>query len=296
MKSGIERISIEDAAFPARMKELSGMPKVLNYKGRLPSDMRPSAAIIGGRKCSAYGRSKAYELGEYLARHGVQVISGLALGIDSYAHEGALKAKGDTFAVLGCGADICYPASNIELYKMIADTGGIISEFPDGTKPMPYNFPRRNRIISALSDIVIVIEARINSGSLITANYALEQGKTVYAYPDRMGSYLSEGSNRLIADGAGIVYSPEVILSELGIAKRDCGTDGERHGTAGARKTEQEKKEENTIYAAIGYDPLSVEEIAGKCGKSADETEQELFELLLSGLIKELPGHLFVKF
>ena len=293
MKDEIFRVRKKDGSYPLRMRELAGMPEVINYKGRLPSDGMPSAAVIGGRKCSAYGRSKAYELGEYLARHGVQVISGLALGIDSYAHEGALKAGGSTFAVLGCGADICYPASNITLYRMIAETGGILSEFPDGTKPMPYNFPRRNRIISALSDVVVVIEARINSGSLITANYALEQGKPVYAYPDREGSLLSGGSNRLIADGAGIVYTPEVILEELGIG---CRT--EKDGYKNEDKYEASpgrSGDENRVLHAVGYDPVSVEEIAEKTGLGADKTERALFTLLLEGCIKELPGHLYVK-
>ena len=215
MAENIHYIRRNSDYFPLRFEGLSDVPQGLYYIGSLPDDNIPSVAVVGARSCSSYGRKTAFALGKFLAEHGVQVISGMAMGIDSSAQEGALAAGGKTFAVLGCGVDICYPRTSYAVYDALAVRGGIIAEVEPGTKPLAYNFPRRNRIISALSDIVIVVEAREKSGSLITVDCALEQGRTVYAVPGRLGDRLSDGCNYLIAQGAGILWSFEAVMEEL---------------------------------------------------------------------------------
>ena len=211
----IHEVKKDSAAYPERMKSLSNMPDTLYYTGRLPSDGRPSCAIVGARLCSPYGRETAYSFARILSKEGVQIISGMAVGIDGYAQEGALDAGGDTYAVLGCGVDICYPRSNGSIYRGLLRSGGILSELPPGTPPLSYHFPSRNRIIPALADVVVVVEAKARSGSLITVDFALSQGRPVYAVPGRVGDLLSDGCNSLIAEGAGIAYAPEAILKEL---------------------------------------------------------------------------------
>ena len=215
MAENIHYIRRNSDYFPLRFEGLSDVPQGLYCIGSLPDDNIPSVAVVGARSCSSYGRKTAFALGKFLAEHGVQVISGMAMGIDSSAQEGALAAGGKTFAVLGCGVDICYPRTSYAVYDALAVRGGIIAEVEPGTKPLAYNFPRRNRIISALSDIVIVVEAREKSGSLITVDCALEQGRTVYAVPGRLGDRLSDGCNYLIAQGAGILWSFEAVMEEL---------------------------------------------------------------------------------
>ena len=215
MAENIHYIRRNSDYFPLRFEGLFDVPQGLYCIGSLPDDNIPSVAVVGARSCSSYGRKTAFALGKFLAEHGVQVISGMAMGIDSSAQEGALAAGGKTFAVLGCGVDICYPRTSYAVYDALAVRGGIIAEVEPGTKPLAYNFPRRNRIISALSDIVIVVEAREKSGSLITVDCALEQGRTVYAVPGRLGDRLSDGCNYLIAQGAGILWSFEAVMEEL---------------------------------------------------------------------------------
>ena len=183
-KHEIHWVNREDANFPERLKKLTGMPKKLYYIGNLPDPAKPSAAVVGARMSSPYGRCQAFKYARTMAEHGVQIISGMARGIDSEGHKGALDTDTPTFAVLGSGVDVCYPESNRRLYERILEKGGgIISELPPGTKPQNWTFPARNRIISALSDAVLVVEAKEQSGSLITANFALEHGHSVYAVP-----------------------------------------------------------------------------------------------------------------
>lgn len=197
------------------------MPEGIYVNGNLPDPGLPAVAMVGARKCSSYGKAQAEYFAKTLAEYGVQIISGLAYGIDSYSHQGALLGKGRTFAVMGCGADLCYPRENQALYRKIIETGGgILSELPSGTPPRPWNFPNRNRLISALSDLVLIVEARERSGSLITADFALEQGKSVMAVPGRVNDALSEGCNRLLAQGAGVAWSVQAVLDELGISEK----------------------------------------------------------------------------
>ncbi len=221
-KSGVSMVAADEDAFPEKMKYLPDCPYVLFYKGQLPVHGGKTAAIVGARACTSYGRAVALRLGEALARNGVGIVSGMAAGIDSFGHWGAIRGAGKTYAVLGCGADICYPKGGLELYQKILDTGGgILSEYLPGSAPDAARFPARNRLISALSDIVVVVEAKKKSGSLITADFALEQGKEIYAVPGRISDAASAGCNELIRQGAGIVSSEEELLLEFGILERE---------------------------------------------------------------------------
>lgn len=211
-------IPYSDPRYPSKLQPIAHPPFALYVKGKLPDESQKSIAVVGARSCSEYGRSIAKKLSELLAKYHVQVISGLALGIDSASHAGALNGGGRTFAVLGCGCDICYPSASRNLYRNIPDAdGGILSEFSPGVMPLPRFFPQRNRIISALSDVVVIVEAKEKSGSLITADFALEQGKDVYAVPGRFMEPLSLGCNRLIEQGAGILYNFDSFLKNTGI-------------------------------------------------------------------------------
>lgn len=285
----IQCVKKTDANYPRRLRELSNMPAELFYKGELPDEERPTAAIVGARMCSAYGRIQAFRFAKELSQAGVQIISGLAYGIDSEGHRGALEGVTPTFAVMGNGADICYPARNRPLYeRILRERGGIISEYPPGTEPRNYHFPARNRILSGLSDLVLVVEAKVKSGSLITAQCALEQGKTVFALPGSVQEMLSEGCHKLIYDGAGIAYSPEVLLSELGILEKF--------------KKKEERKENiflasdlKLVYSCFDLRPKMLDECIQETGLPAEKVSNLLLELELLGLIKETGRHYYVK-
>lgn len=273
-----------DRSYPQILNNYEGMPEGLYIIGNFPDPDRRSVAIVGARSCSEYGRRTAREFGRVLAAAGVQVISGMALGIDSSAHEGALEAGGRTFAVLGSGADVCYPASKLTIYRKIISTGGVISEFEPGTPAIDWHFPIRNRIISALSDAVIVVEARKKSGSLITANYALEQNKTVYAVPGRICESIAMGTNDLLGQGAIPAVSPEQILRDLGI----------RTGAAnGKNKADIPglSKAERKIYRCVSSDPKTIQELSVEGNIPFKETAAALTALLIAGLVSEcIPG------
>lgn len=201
--------------YPYRLLNISDAPYGIYYRGKLPEQNRPTVAVIGARNCSEYGRRMAKHFGGELAMMGVQVISGMARGIDGIGQKAALEAGGYSLGVLGCGVDICYPEENRDLYDMLCLRGGVCSEYLPGILPKNSLFPPRNRIISGLSDIVLVIEAKNRSGTLITVDMALEQGKEVYALPGRVTDALSEGCNRLLQQGAGIALSPQEIVKSL---------------------------------------------------------------------------------
>ncbi len=207
-KSKIKTIKLEDSTYPEKLKEIYNPPKTIYLIGNEKLLNQKSIAIIGCRECTRYGAENAYKFGYELAKENICVISGFAKGIDTYSHKGAVSAKGKTIAVLGCGLDIIYPPENIELYKQILLQGGaIISEYPLGSKPEKYHFPERNRIISGLSSGVLVIEAKKKSGTMITVDFALEQGREVYAVPGNISSENSYGTNELIKEGATPVTS-----------------------------------------------------------------------------------------
>ncbi|MCD8155218.1 MAG: DNA-processing protein DprA [Clostridiales bacterium] len=285
----IHLIHRESEGYPLRLRELSGMPKSLYYKGKLPADDQPTAAIVGARMCSPYGRIQAFAYAKFLSENGVQVISGMAIGIDSEGHKGALEGKTPTFAVLGNGVDICYPASNRRLYQRILRCGGgILSEFPTGMRAKPGFFPARNRVISGLADLVLVVEAKEKSGSLITASFALEQGKAVYALPGAVNDALSRGCHKLIYDGAGIAYSPEILLAEWGIVPEESGPGLEKSNLG-------LETDLNLVYSCLDLRPKSVDNIISETGLPPGRAGSLLTELTLLGLARETGRQYYVR-
>lgn len=213
--AGAHFISIYDTEYPMRLRSIPDAPLGLFIIGNLPADTVPSVAVIGARNCSEYGKHVAAEIGRYLGEHGIQLVSGMAYGIDSISQSSALEAGGTSMAVLGSGVDICYPLANKTLYEQLREKGGIISTYGMGEAAVSGNFPPRNRIVSGLSDAVIVVEARQKSGTIITVDMALDQGREVYAVPGRITDRLSDGCNGLIGQGAQVFLSPEIFLVEL---------------------------------------------------------------------------------
>lgn len=214
-KKGIRFISRIDPEFPEKLKNIPKAPFAIYVKGKLPDPNVPSVAIVGARMCSDYGRLMARQFGRDLAIAGVQVISGMARGVDGIAQNAALLAGGTSFGVLGCGVDICYPPENKEIYDALSQKGGLISEYPPGMEPLAKFFPMRNRIISALADAIVVVEARRKSGTTITVDTALEQGREVFAVPGRASDRLSDGCNYLISQGAGVAISAADVLDRI---------------------------------------------------------------------------------
>ena len=275
-------------AYPQRLREISAPPFGIYVKGKLPGEEEKSVAIVGARHCSEYGRKMTTEYARAFAEYGIPVISGMASGIDSVAQRAALEAKGSTYAVLGCGVDICYPRENFALYMEMTQKGGIISEYPPGMRPLPQHFPARNRIISALADTVLIMEAKIKSGSLITAEMALEQGKDIYALPGACTDILSEGCNRLISDGAGILISPKELLETMGIPN----VKNVRKQTENEIKLESAEK---LVYSCLGLHPKSLEQILDNTKMSLPELLSHLISLEMKGCIKEISKNYYVK-
>ena len=279
----------DSSVYPARLKELPGMPKQLYYIGSFPDDAKPTAAIVGARLCSPYGRIQAFNYGKFLSEHGVQVISGMAAGIDAEGHKGALEGGTPTFAVLGNGVDICYPSSSRGIYRRIPEkNGGIISEYEPGTKGRAYYFPARNRIISGLADLVLVVEAKEKSGSLITAACALEQGKMVYAIPGAVNDALSRGCHKLIYDGAGIAYSPEILLDEWGLSVKKKTNLSEKSKLGLATDLD-------LVYSCLDLRPKNLDHIIRKTGFSPGKTTGILGQLILMGLVKETGRQYYIR-
>lgn len=281
----IQYIRQKESGYPEKLKVHQGMPKGLYFLGRLPDKDRPSVAVVGARRSDSYGNETARTFAKALAEKGVQIISGMAWGIDGMAHEGALEAGGDTFAVLGCGVDICYPAGHRRLYERIMEKGGILSEQPPGMPPIAAHFPARNRIISGLSDLVLVVEAKEKSGSLITADFALDQGKDIFAVPGRVTDARSKGCLNLIRQGAGVADSPQAVLDALGIFS--------------GKNKEPEKillaKEENIVYSWIRLQPVSLEELVRKTQMPVQKVLRILVELELKGCIREIQKNDYIR-
>lgn len=275
----IQYITYMEEAYPARLQDLKHKPAGMFVKGKLPEDGVPTVAIVGARNCTAYGKEAAEYLSRELAHAGISVISGLALGVDSAAHRGCLEAGGETYAVLGCGVNVCYPRENIHLFREIEGHGGIISEFLPGTMPLQMNFPMRNRIISGLADAVIITEAREKSGSLITGDLALEQGKEVFAVPGRMGDPLSAGCNRLIQSGAAICLGVEDVIEFFGMKYRKPLEENKISEKRLAKK-------EKLVYSFLDSRPKSLEELVNFCQISVPEVMESLMTLEMMGLIR----------
>lgn len=274
--------------YPKRLTRLPDPPYALYVKGELPEEDGCTAAIVGARGCSPYGETMALEYGESLARAGITIISGLARGIDGAGQRGALNGGGKTYAVLGCGVDICYPREHIGLYMDIQRQGGILSERLPQEKPLPGFFPERNRIISGLSDVVLVMEAREKSGSLITADLALEQGKDVYALPGPVTSALSTGCHRLIRQGAGILLSPEDLLEELNLGNI-------KHGQKNHKNQKVLESAENMVYSCLDLFPKGISQLAEETHLSPNELMERLITLEIEGYVREISQGHYIK-
>ncbi|MBO5461609.1 MAG: DNA-processing protein DprA [Ruminococcus sp.] len=293
LKKQIQVIYRFEQAYPERLKNISDPPYALYFKGRLPDEMQRSFAIVGARKCSPYGEKHACEFAKELAGEGIQIISGMAWGIDGAAHRGAIFGGGQTFAVLGNGVDICYPKEHIGLYTdILAHGGGILSEFPPGTRPLPNHFPKRNRIISGLSEAVLVMEAKEKSGSLITADLALEQGKDVYALPGPIDSILSAGCHHLIRQGAGILISPEKFLEEYGILQRKSASENQ-FGQFTEKKVLESVEE--LVYSTFAVCSKNANEIIEETGLPVEQVMKALVLLEIQGYIKEIAKSYYIK-
>lgn len=287
-RSNIRFVTPLDSDYPRRLLEIYDYPMGIFVKGTLPMEKLPTVAVVGARGCSSYGERLAEEFSRVLSEQQVQVISGLAVGIDGAAHRGSLRAGRPTFGVLGCGVDICYPASNYSLYEAMGRTGGIISEFPLRSHPKPRHFPMRNRIISGLSDAVLVVEARERSGSLITAELGLEQGRDIFAVPGRITDRLSMGCNQLIQQGAYMAISPNDILEYLGVKHQKELILHEKSVNGLAKK-------EKMVYSCLDLQPKYIDRIVEDSGLSLGECLTLLLELELGGHIIQTAGHYYAK-
>lgn len=284
---GVAIVTLFDSNYPAELKEIFDPPIVLYVKGRLPSAENPKIAVVGSRMASAYGMRMAKSISKDLAAAGVVVVSGMALGIDAAAHQGALEGGGVTLAVLGSGIGKLYPPENRKLADEIAKNGAIISEHPMDEDPFPGHFPRRNRIISGLSRGVLVVEAREKSGALITADAALAEGRDVYAVPGNVDSAKSAGTNKLLKQGAKLVTCADDILEELGIHK----TSAPSPVSSDVQLTEGESQ----LLSFLDGEPLHVDELIEQSGFSAQAAVSTLSLMELKGVVKQLPGKHFIR-
>lgn len=287
-EKNIRFITQESGAYPYSLRNIADAPYGIYVMGELPTFEQKSVAIIGARMCSEYGRMMATEIGKRLAGYGVTVISGMARGIDAAGHLGALNGGGKTCAVLGCGVDVCYPESNRELYRQMVEQGCVISEYPPGQQPKPWCFPARNRIISALSDIVVVVEAKERSGSLITADFALEQGKDVYAVPGRTTDTLSRGCNQLIRQGAGIITNIDEFMEDLKL----CVVHREFQENFNKLLLE---KDESVVYSCVDLRPKSVEELMRNTGYTCQRLADVLQSLIQKDLVCECFKNFYIR-
>ncbi len=303
VSSGMKFVSVLDPDYPKRLLAISSPPICLYYYGKLPSDSAPAVAIVGARACSSYGKLVASEFGRQLGEQKIQVISGMAAGIDSISQNAAVDAGGYSAGVLGCGCDICYPKENRRLYEKLKETGAVISERYPSAQPLKQFFPARNRIISGLSQAVLVVEARVRSGSLITADMALEQGRDVYAVPGRVNENLSAGCNRLIKQGAGMAITPREFVEDL-LCENYIEEDLSKESHQGKSVLEIKRPRgldegESIIWDALTTDPRSVDQIYNDISNrlviSLPGLIQVLLRMCLKGAAKQISATYFTK-
>ena len=297
-KSGVRVVCRDDAEYPKNLREIYDPPLVLYVKGTLTERDALAIAVVGSRRTTLYGQEMARKLAFQLARVGVTVVSGLARGIDTSAHNGALQAKGRTVGVIGCGIDIVYPAENKKLADEIVEKGGaVVTEFPFGVQPDRQNFPMRNRIISGWSLGVVVVEANLKSGALITANQAGEQGRQVFAVPGRADSILSKGANKLIKDGAKLTEDMEDILSEFEYLLPKGATESTELGLEGkgTKPALQLSKMEEKVMARVGNEEVAIDEIIRASGLTTACVSATLLALEMKRLVRQLPGKQYVR-
>ncbi|MBI2446989.1 MAG: DNA-protecting protein DprA [Candidatus Omnitrophica bacterium] len=297
-KKKVKIITVYDKDYPQNLKSVFDPPILIYVQGDLDKRDILSIAIVGSRRPSFYGRATAERLGKELSSLGITIVSGMARGIDTAGHKGATRNGGRTIAVLGSGLGVIYPPENKELFEEIASKGAVVSEFPMGTIPDRKNFPKRNRIISGLSLGVIVVEAARHSGSLITADLALEQGREVFAVPGNAGAINSQGTNHLIKEGAKLVENSADVLEELGpILRQYIPGSGSKDGNQNTDPMMFPKmdKTQSQIFSVLSQEPAHIDEITDRCKLTAQAVSSSLVVLELKGLIRQLPGKMFVK-
>jgi DNA processing protein len=303
-KLGVWIIHLDDQRYPPVLKQIYDPPPVLYIKGTLTRQDNLAIAIVGSRRCSLYGQEQSSRLAHFLSSAGFTILSGMARGIDTAAHQGALSASGRTIAVQGSGLANIFPPENKKLFELIADSGACISELPLKYEPLSENFPPRNRIIAGLSLATIVVEAGLDSGALITAKAALENNREVMAVPGKIDSPLSKGAHQLIKEGAKLVESVEDIMEALGY----IGQELKDHVTAAAAKASEIIEKplfdinqlklsncEKTIYDCLGKEPSHIDQIIVETDLSPGSINAGLISLRLKGLIKQLPGNFFLR-
>lgn len=287
-KAGAAVLTWEDTDYPRRLQQIDMPPPVLYVRGSIDEADDLALAVVGTRKVSAYGRQVTYDLVSELARHGLTIVSGLARGIDGAAHQAALDAGGRTIAIMASGVDIIYPSEHRKLAEQIMQHGAIVSDYPLGTKPEAGNFPPRNRIISGLAMGVLVTEAGIKSGALITSNYALEQGgRDVFAVPGNITARSSNGTNKLIQDGAHAVTSAQDIMEVLNLTSTIDYVE--------ARESLPADEVERALLEQMADGPLHVDELGHRCGLAIDKVSSTLTMMELKGMVRQVDNMTYAR-
>ena len=303
-KLGVWLVHLEDSRYPPVLKQIYDPPPVLYIKGTLSREHNLAVAIVGSRRCSLYGQEQASRLAHLLAAAGFTIVSGMARGIDTAAHTGALAAQGQTLAVQGCGLARLFPPENAKLFELISACGACISELPLQAEPLAEHFPPRNRIIAGLSLGTIVIEAGLRSGALITAKTALESNREVMAVPGKIDSPLSQGPHQLIKQGAKLIESVEDVMEALGYIGEQLKEHTALAASAATEKAEGPlfetsrfnlKGDEKTVYETLGKEPLHLDQLIEDTSLPAGVVNAAVVSLRLKGLIKQLPGNRFAK-
>ena len=279
-------LSLDDPRYPVLLREIHDPPRILYVRGDFSVISSPCIAMVGSRAATVYGKKIAHDFGRQLASHGLVVVSGVALGIDGASHLGAIES-GKTIGVLGCGVDVVYPRNHRDLYRAIVENGVLVSEYPFGVRPEAFRFPARNRIISGLSFGVVVVEAASKSGSLITAEMALDEGRDVFAIPGRVDSPKSHGAHRLLQDGAMLVQSVEDIILQVGFTGRCAENSQENEKICTTDLTPEEK----TLYGLLDVYPQTIDELIASSGFRPDKIAEVLLLLELKGVVEVLPGN-----
>lgn len=287
-KIGARAVTIRDGDYPANLRQIYDPPPVLFVRGELREEDRFAVGIVGTRKPSEYGRSMAMKISRDLAARGLCIVSGGARGIDTTVHTAAVQA-GRTIAILGSGLDVPYPYENRGLFKRIAESGAVISEYVPGTQPDAYRFPARNRLISGMSLGVLIVESLVTGGAMITARTAVDQNRDVYAIPGATDNDRSEGPHRLIRDGAKLVERAEDILEELGV--QTDYSDRRERPTIPDNITPEQK----AVLQALSLHPKHVDDIIAECGLSASVANSTLTMLEMLGLVRRVPGNAYVR-
>ena len=291
----VQTLTVFEPSYPSRLRAIPDPPPMLYISGTLTSQDDVAVAIVGGRRATASGRILTEEIAKDLSERGITIVSGLARGIDAAAHRGALTAQGRTIAVLGCGIDRTYPSEHQALRRSIESHGAVISELTIGAAPHSHHFPRRNRIISGLSLGVLVSEAATNSGSLITAKLALEQGREVFAVPGSIKEEACRGSNRLIKEGAKLIEGAQDVLDEI-LPQIDARQRAQmRLDVAPLNVQTPLRHEDLLVYEALSYEAQAIDAVIERTGLSAAQVSATLLSLELSGRIRQLPGQQYIR-